>query len=204
MLFLFIPLFFLSCNPKSKKDKIEYNGKLKYFTDRNGYEHFISEDSINGANIILPECFKLEHQSSVGLSNKFIYYCDKNATYLTVDPISKKDINKYRKYFDEDTDSHSSDIELLRDYFISIREAGLIDPIRSVYSSTTTETGEDMILGSVKGKRYPESEELFYQFAVIENKNTYYVLQAILSKENTAFLLEDVLTIFRSFEENGK
>lgn len=201
-LLLLIPFFFAQCQEgKGKENKIEYKGKLKHFTDQYGIERFISGDNATGTYITLPECFKSEY-SYISIKNEYNFYCYDREVYFTIDPIEKVDMSFYKAYFADEKTKSKDDLSILRDYMMSSRELNTINSTKSIYSSITTNENKPMLLGSVKGYSNQYADELLYQFGVIQDGDTYYILQCIMSIENAVFLHTDVLEIFKSFRIN--
>ena len=199
---LVLPLFFIQCQEKKEKEiKIEYKGKLKYFTDKYGIERFISADKKSGIYITLPECFKSEY-NNISIKNDHNFYCYDSEVYFTVDPINKEDIGYYAEYFADERTKNQDDLSILRDYMMSTRELNIINSTKSIYSSIVTNENKPMFLGSIKGRSNAYSDELLYQFGVIADGNTYYILQCIMSVDNAVFLHRDAIEIFKSFRIN--
>jgi hypothetical protein len=199
-LFVLLPLFFVQCEGK-KEVKTEYKNKLKYFRDQYGIEKFISEDNKSGVYISLPECFRNEY-SSISIKNEHNFYCYGNEIYFSIDPIEKSNMGYYVSYFSDNRTKNKDDLSILRDYVIATRSNSLIDAQKSVYSNIKTNENKLMYLGSVKGYSSKYEKELFYQFGVIADGETYYILQSILSADNTPFLHQDIIEIFKSFRIN--
>ena len=201
-LLVLLPLFFVQCEEtKEKETKIEYKGKLKYFTDKFGIERFISEDNKSGIYITLPECFKDEY-NNISIKNEHNFYCYDNEVYFSIDPIQKKDMSYYAEYFADDKTKNQDDLSILRDYMMSSRELNVTNSTKSIYSTISTNENKPMLLGSVKGYSNQYSDELLYQFGVIADGDTYYILQCIMSINNSAFLHGDAIEIFKSLRIN--
>lgn len=201
LLILLIPFLFLQCEQDNEVEKIDYHGKLKYFPNQYGIVHAIENDINTETYITLPECFTKEY-SSISITNKYNFVCSDNKVFFSVDAIPKEDINHYAEYFNDEKTKSQEDILIMRDYCIESRAHGLIEDSRSIYSNITTKENKAILLGSVKGRSSPNEKELFYQFGVIENGDTFYILQAIMSVENTSFLHQDILEVFKSFKVN--
>ncbi len=201
LLLLFLPLIFVQCNLDSKNEKIDYHGKLKYFKNQYGIEHFIEDGEGYDVMIVLPECFTNDY-SSFSISNKNNFVCYDNNVYFSVDVIPKSEINFYAEYFNDEKIKSQEDVLIMRDYCVDTRAFGLLEETRSIYSNILTKENKAILLGSVKGKSDPYAKELFYQFGVIEGRDSFYILQAIMSVENTSFLHQDILEIFKSFKIN--
>jgi hypothetical protein len=196
-LLFILPLIFVQCK-LDNEDKIDYHGKLKYFDDQDGVKHFIENDENSGAYITLPECFTNEY-SSVSITNKNNFVCSENKIYFSLDVIPKEEINHYAEYFNDTEIKNQEGEYIMRDYSVETRANGLTDATKSIYSNIVSFDNKPIHLGSVKGKEGSQGKELFYQFGVVSGKDSYYILQAIMSKNNTAFLYDDILEIFKSF-----
>lgn len=205
-LFLFITLLFVGCVPSNQPNQkdhptkiIEYKGALKYFKDRYGQEMYNPINPNEGFYITLPECFKMEKYSSISLTGQFTYLCNENSTYITIDPITKKDVSYYRDYFEKREVKALDDLNVLIDYVMEIRALGLNNATKSVNSTIITHKGKKMLLGTVIGRTSADTNELSYQYGVLSVGNNYYVLQAIVSLNNIKYLRENILEIFKSF-----
>jgi len=201
LLLFFIPLLFVQCASDHDENKKDYNGKLKYFPNQQGIEYFIKNNENAGAYITLPECFTKDY-SSFSISNKNNFVCFDNKVFFSVDAIPKADINHYAEYFNDTKIKSQEDIYIMRDYCIATRAFGLTHEKRSIYSNFISFENKPIHLGSVQGKKVANDQELLYQFGVIEGKDTFYILQAILSSRNTSYLYNDILEIFKSFRLN--
>ncbi len=204
--FLFLVLILVGCVPDTSKNKnvknikkIESRGNLKYFKDRYEQEIYSPIDKQHGFYITLPECFEFRPYSSFSLKNQFTYICDKHATFISVDHISKEEISYYKDYFENKKTKSQSNLNILRDYIMEIRFVGLNEAQKSVYSTSRTYNNKTMLLGTVMGKVSTYDDELSYQFGVIAIDDTYYVLQAISEVNNFKYLRRDIIEIFKSF-----
>lgn len=197
ILLLFIPLLSAQCE-SNETNKIDYQGKLKYFPNQFGVEHFIEHDNYFGAYTTLPECFIADY-SSFSLTDRNNFFCSDKKVYFSLDIIPKKDINNYTDYFKDTISENQEGALIMRDYCIETRAEGLSDELRSIYTDLLTHNNTTMHLGSVTGKEGAYGKELFYQFGVVTGEESYYILQAIMSSENTPFLYNDILEIFKSF-----
>lgn len=199
ILIFIIPLLFTQCINDEKEVNFDYQGRLKYFSNQNGIEHFIESENKTKASLPLPECFSTDY-SDISLTNENNFVCSENKVHFSIDEIPKSEVNYYAEYFNDLEIKEQEDINIMRDYCVETRAFGLIDSKKSIYSILTTKENKVMLLGSVKGKTDTTSKELFYQFGVIEGKESYFVLQAIVSSENVSFLHLDILEIFKNFK----
>ena len=197
LLLILIPLLSAQCESKEDK-KIDYQGKLKYFPEQYGIEHFIENDKNSGAYITLPECFTNEYYS-ISITNKHNFVCSDNKIYFSADVIPKEEINHYAEYFNDTKIKNQEGVYIMRDYCVETRAFGLTYETKSIYSNIVSFDNKPIHLGSVKGKEGSQGKELFYQFGVVAGKDSYYILQAVMSTNNTSFLYDDILEIFKSF-----
>lgn len=200
ILFILLPLFFVQCQG-NKKNKIESEIKFKYFADKYGVERFITEDNISGVYITLPNCF-IDEYSLISLTDKHNFYCYDSEVYFTIDRIEKDDMDYYSAYFADNATKKQDDLNILRDYAITVRHNSLNNAKKSVYTKITTNKGKLMLMGSVKGYSTQQNKEIMHQFGIIEGGDGYYVLQSFLSVDNTPFFHEDIIEIFKSFSAN--
>lgn len=201
-----LTLLAVSCVPNEQKsqmdhsiEKTEYKGALKYFTDRYGQEIYEPINQNSGFYITLPECFEIQNFNSISLTGKFTRFCKENSTYITIDAIAKEDVSFYKAYFENKETKGQSNLQILIDYVMEIRNSNLINAQKSVYSSLITHHGKKMLLGTVTGKEHTYANELSYQYGVVSLEDNYYVLQAISEISNYKYLRQDILEIFKSF-----
>lgn len=200
-LLFFIPLLLAGCSNDNKKEKFDFEEKLKYFNNQNGIIHPIQIEYENNAAIPLPDCFTKDN-SYISITNENNFVCSENKVHFSVDVIPKAGVEYYAEYFNDLEIKEQEEINIMLDYCVEARDIGLIRKSRSIYSSLKTYENNTMLLGSVKGKTNNESKELFYQFGVVERKQSIYILQAIMSTENVAFLHSEVLELFKNFSIN--
>ena len=196
---LLLLISFSACVPRNSKRKIEYNGKLQYFTDRNGYEHSIYGEG-EKAFIILPECFRAESWESISLTDQYVYRCDKNDTYITIDAISEEKYNEYASYSEEEEIKDMNKLSILSNYMVSYKSATLVEVEQIKRYYIQTEANKTMRIIVIKGWDDSLNRELFCQFGVIKGDAGYYILQSVIAIDNAPFLSGDVIKIFRSFE----
>lgn len=198
----FILLLLISltaCGPSNSERKIEYNGKLQYFTDRNGFDHVIKGEKENG-HILLPECFKLESFATLSLTDKYVYRCEKNDVYITIDPVSKEKFDEYASTFQGAEIKNTDNLSILSNYMVSYKSSSLLNVEQVKRYQIQTETNETMKVTVLKGWNDSSKKEHLYQLGVIEGRGNYYILQSVIDIDNASFLSEDVIKIFRSFE----
>lgn len=200
-LVLFTTLLCIGCKTDEPAKKQSLEQSLRYFDKQNGIEHTVTLDNQDLAYIQLPDCFTEDLWDYISLTNNFVYMCGINNTYLSVDPIPKDEINYYKSYFIQETIKDMEAIDVLLKYVLDIRSSSLTWPSTSTpLSEVKTESGEKMLLGSVKGISTYDNNEVFYQYGVIEGKDHYFIIQAYMSIDNAKLLSEDFMTIFKTFE----
>lgn len=197
---LLLPFLFYQCETKDNSG-VDFQGKLKQFKNENAQAILINGKQNELAEIILPECFDKDY-SKISISNDYNFSCFSSKVFFTVDAISKNKINYYAEYFNDEKIKSKDGINIMRAYCLETRAFNLYEKSKSIHSILTTNEGEAMLLGSVKGKSYRNEEELYYQYGVVEGEKNYFILQAIVSEENAKYFHPDIIQIFRNFKLN--
>lgn len=191
----------MGCTPTKSEKKQDLSKSLRYFNQQNGKEHTVVYKNKDLAYIQLPSCFEEDIWSGISLTSEFVYHCYQNSTYLSVDVIPKDEMNYYKSYFKKKERDNKKDTRVLLDYVMDVRSSGLNWPSTSTpLTEITTEFGQKMLIGSVKGQPFNTNEEVFYQYGVVEGKEHYFILQSFMSLANAKLLGNDFITIFKTFE----
>jgi hypothetical protein len=152
-------------------------------------------------NLDIPDCFIRENHGTYSLTNKMMFACN-DAVYLTFDGFSKESIEEYRYYYQDDVEESESDAVFMLNYATVMRMRNLDKTMASQITELKTNQGNTFFLKSVVGEEMDYSEELFYLFGAIEQKDQVILVQAIFNAWNMKFLLRDFKKIYSTLKVN--
>lgn len=188
--FIFIFLLLSSCGG----DEEDANNKPPSKTAHFYYENFVLRsfsDQNTNLTIKIPECFEKDDYGSYAVNNKWMLKCYDNYSFLTIDYLTKEEIENYFYYYGEEDEEMGDHLEYLLSYIVSKRAANLVESEISQQTTAKNERNAHFIFQSVIGRETDYKEDLLFMFGAVELNGQYFIIQTICSYNSIKFHLTD-------------